>query len=176
MDSNLGETGVGSIRLGGHRIENLPIAENALARPQLKDVLATQKINKINDVLAKYPKQSAAYLKGRIAEAEENARRIAAMKARETQVISEYSGLIALCEHRDREIEKNPSRKQEMLLQFPPYDVPAMRLQIEQCKQSIARGDAVIKREYESVAELRELLGLCEQRDAELRALGATVA
>ena len=50
-----------------------------------------------------------------------------------------------------------------------------MEQQIIQSTEAIERADGVIAKEYASIAELRELKGLCEQRDMKLRYLGAKV-
>lgn len=58
---------------------------------------------------------------------------------------------------------------------YPPYDREAMEVQIEQFREAILKADDVIKQEYESIAEFTGHLSLCQQRDQELKALGAEV-
>ena len=50
-----------------------------------------------------------------------------------------------------------------------------MEQQVVQSTEAIERADQVIATEFNSVAELREYLVLCQARDANLRALGATI-
>lgn len=175
---NIGETGVESIRLKGMRISELPIAENALARPQLPLAEDVQRKNGINNILAGAPKQSVAYLKSRTVECQQNIERISALKAREGDLISEYSGLIRLCEMRDTELEKleSPQEIADLKKRFPPYDIDRMKQQIVQSTESIARSDVVIAKEHDGIAELREVMALCKKRDSDLRNLGARVA
>ena len=44
-----------------------------------------------------------------------------------------------------------------------------------QSTEAIDRADGVIATEYASIAEMRELKGLCDQRDLKLRYLGSQV-
>jgi len=180
---NIGETGVDSIRIGGMRISDLPIAENALARPQLPIAEDTERQNKINDILAASPKPRVTYLDSRIIECHANVVRISEMKSQQQAMISEYTSQVGLCKFRDGEIAKiaedDPERKQkikDLNKQFPPYNVEAMNQQIVQSLEGIERADEVIASEYKSIAELRELLGSCQARDNQLRSLGVTIA
>ena len=50
-----------------------------------------------------------------------------------------------------------------------------MQAQIEQSIDSINKTDEVIAREYQSIAELRELIGTCQQRDNRLTKLGVKI-
>ena len=176
-DSNVGELGIESIRLNGTRIANLPLAEGARARAQLPLVQETERQNKVALIRAQYPPQRTAYLRSRIAECEQNIKNIEGMKARETTTISEYTTLAAQCEVRDKELAQaanEPARK-KIRDRFPPYQVKGLRQQIVQSGEAVVRCDEVIAREHTSIAEFREVLVLCEQRDRELRSLGENI-
>jgi len=130
--------------------------------------------------LAGYPKQSVAYLNSRITESEQNILRIGDMKTQQHAMISEYNSQISLCRFRDEEImrideddKERDTKIKELFKRFPPYQVPAMEQQIIQSAEAIERADGVIAKEYSTIAEMRELKGLCEQRDIKLRYLGA---
>ena len=174
MDSNLGEKGVESIRLNGLKPENLPLAERASALSQLVQARAVQNVNRIRGIRASSPKQSVAWVESRIETANKNATDVAALKSRETALIAEYSGLISMCRHRDKLIERTTDEDeiQKLKKDFPLYDVEAMERQIVQSKEAIERCDGVIAREYKDIADLQELLGLCRKRDADIKALG----
>lgn len=180
---NIGESGPNSIRIGGMKICDLPIAESAAAKQQLPLALDTERQNKIDDVIAGAPKQRVTYLESRIIECQANVVRISEMKSQQQATISEYVSQISLCKFRDGEISKlgeddsdYDKKAKDLYKQFPPYDVKAMEQQIEQSEESIIRADEVIAKEYTSIAELRELLVLCQQRDTLLRSLGASIA
>ncbi len=173
--SNIGQTGVESIRIGGMLISDLPMAELASARTQIKLALDTERQSKIDGVVKASPTQSIDYLESRAKEATHNVKRIQDMKEREQKTINEYLGTIKLCEHRDREIAKFPIREKELKLQFPPYNVDAMRQQIVQSTETMVRCDDVIAQEYRSIAEIREVIGRCKARDIELRNLGVHI-
>lgn len=177
---NIGVKGVESIRIGDMKICDLPIAEGAIAKQQLPLAEDTERRNEIKNILAGYPKQSVIWIESRIRECEENILRIGDMKAQQHAMISEYNSQISLCRFRDDEIsrideddDERDAKIKDLFKRFPPYKVPAMEQQIIQNAEAIERADAVIVTEYESIAEMRELKGLCEQRDLKLRYLGA---
>lgn len=180
--TSTGVLGPESIRLGGMKIQDLPIAEMAQAVSQLPLAEDTERQNKINDIIAGAPKQRVGYLEGRIAECEANIVRIQGMKSQQQQLISEYSAQIGLCAHRDKEIaridEDDPNRDaliSDLNKRFPPYNVAAMEQQIKQSTEAIERADEVIAQEYASISELKEYLALCRARDVKLRALGVEI-
>jgi hypothetical protein len=179
--SNIGTTGFDSIRIAGMRVQDLPMVPGAHAKFQLPLFQDSERQNKIEDVLNKFPKQSVMYLKSRITEAEENAKSINALKTQNNQKISEYTSALTLCELRDKQIaaipDDDPDRDDKIKTirkNLPPYQVEAMRDQLIQFAEAIQRCDEVIAQEYSSIAELREVMALCEQRDSELRNLGAS--
>ena len=178
---NIGEIGIQSIRIGGMKIADLPIAEQHYARKELPLAIDTQRQNKIDNVLAGYPTQKCAYLRNRITECEDNARRITASVSQQKEMLGEYSGLLSMCKQRDKKLqgldeEKDWEQIAKLKKQFPPYDLEALASQIKQCTDALERADEVIAAEYASIAEVRGVLQLCEKRDAELKDLGARVA
>lgn len=181
-DSNIGETGPQSIRLNGTRVENLPLGESARAVSQMPLVHATERLNKIAAIKARYPAATTEYLQSRIEEAAENIERTTKLKQDLAAQINEYTGHVSLCRYRDDEIARAadiPDEVQRDIFikdvkrRFPQYSVEAMELQIKQSREGIERADDVIAQEYKSIAELSGVLRQCAQRDAELRALGA---
>jgi len=183
ITSNIGGSGVESIRIGGMKIADLPIAEHHSAKTQIPLAEDTERQNKINDVIVSSPKQRVDYLESRIIECQQNITRVGEMKLQQQAIISDYNSQISLCKFRDKEIEKiaeddseRDSKIKELFKQFPPYKVDAMEQQIVQSAEAIERAEDVIAQEYDSIAELREVLALCQQRDTTLRSLGATLA
>lgn len=179
---NTGETGIKSIRVGGMRLQQLPIAEAAHAKAQLPEAIETDRKNKIEDILAKYPSQRVSYLKSRIQECHDNVARIETIRGQQNVMIAEYTTHITMCKFRDEEIAKiaedDPDKKLKLsglMKRFPPYNIEKMKLQIQQCTESIERATEVIAREYTSIAEFSEVLGLCVKRDAELKQYGVRV-
>lgn len=180
---NIGVEGTASIRIGDMQICDLPIAESAIDKQQLPLAEDVERQNKINNILAGYPTHRISYIESRIHECEVNIMRIGQMKTEQSAMISEYTGQITLCKFRDEEIariaEDDPEKDakiKDLFKRFPPYKVKAMNQQIVQSTETIERGDEVIASEYKSIAELREVRALCEQRDIKLRHLGAKVA
>lgn len=179
---NVGETGVASIRIGGMKLDTLPIAEAAIAKQQWSEKQAEEIRNKIEDILGKYPQHTVEYLKARITECQENIVRIRKLKSEQETMINDYAGHIGMCNHRDRELAKlDPERPEDaaqikkLKIQYPPYNVQAMKQQIDQCKEAILRCDVVVDAENKSIAELNGTLALCKQRDSELKQFGVKV-
>ncbi len=177
---NIGEVGPKSIRIGGMRLDALPIAEAAHAKFQLPDVMRTEIQNKVEIILAKYPRPRVDYIQSRITECQENIVRVQKTELEQDEMIREYNGHISLCEFRDKEIakldpEKDKAAIKDLHLRFPPYNVAAMEQQIVQCRESKQRCDDVVKQENNSIQEFSEALGLCQQRDLELRQYGIKV-
>lgn len=178
--SNLGITGINSIRIGGMTLETLPFVEQAITKQQWTQVQADNARQEVENILAEYPSQTIAYLESRVRECFDTIDRIKKMKADQQRMIDEYSVHIGLCKHRDREIAKlDPVKDVEAIkalrLAFPPYDVDAMKQQIEQCKEAILRADTVIDAEHASIVEMKQLITKCEQRDALLAPYGVKV-
>jgi hypothetical protein len=178
--SNIGQTGVESIRLAGMKIEDLPIAEAARVQPQIAIAYDTERQNKINGVMKKYPTQRVDYLEGRIKECKTNQENMARLALTEQQRIMDYQGHGEMCKHRDRMIAKlDPVADAEEIKalkrQFP-YIIDRLEAQIEISKGSIERFNKVVQRESGDIAELSEVLGVCKQRDLELANLGVKQA
>ena len=178
--SNIGKTGLDSIRIGGMKPEDLPLRESALTQEQMPAIKEADRLNQVENVRAKYPTQSVAWIKGAIREAEETIKNVRGLVVGQNTMINEYSAHISLCAHRDTEIakldpEKDTAAIKALKLQFPPYNVPAMKTQIGLCKEAILRSDVVIDTEHTSISDLRELMQKCIQRDALLKSLGEAV-
>lgn len=179
-NSNIGITGVDSIRLGGMKVDNLPMREGALTAAQMPQKWQEEKDNKIEAIRAKYPKQSAAWVHGAIKECEATITNVRKLKDDQNKMITDYSGHISLCAFRDSELarldaEKDADEIKDLKLRFPPYDVKAMKTQIQLCKEAIIRSDIVIDKEHNDISKFRELLTKIGQRDHELRELGVIV-
>ena len=145
-------------------------------------VYAAERLTKIENIKARYPKVRVDYLQSRIREAEENIERTTKLKQELAVQISEYTSHISLCRYRDCEIERAANIADEfertayvkdLNQRFPLYSVVAMEQQIQQSSESISRADGVIAAEYKSIAELNGVIQQCARRDAELKALGA---
>lgn len=179
MTSNIGEVGVGSIRIKGQTIDELPLGLGNQAKEQLPDAIEAERIEKIKTVAAKYPTHRIDYLVSRINECRENIKRVNDLRTQQETMISEYKGHISMCKHRDKLLESvkdSPNFKEEkkaLFKQFPPYDVDAMEQQIVQCREAIQRTVDVTERENLSIEEFSEVHALCKQRDIELAQLGA---
>ncbi len=186
-DSNIGEVGVKSIRIKGQKIENLPLGMGNEAKAQLPNVIAQERIRKIEGVNSKYPTLRIDYIDSRVKECRENITRIQKTMGEQSTMISEYRGHINMSRYREDEIAKWQTQlddcdidearfnieKKALLRRFPAYEISAMKQQIVQCEEAIKRCDEVIQTEHDSIAEFTEAKALCKQRDVELAALGA---
>lgn len=180
VTSNIGETGVKSIRLAGMKVEDLPIAEAARVLPQIKIAEDTERQNKIGNVMKRYPTQRVDYIEGRIAECKHSMEGMHTLMLQEQQRIQEYQGHIEMCKHRDRMLAKlDPERDADEIkalkLQFP-YVIDRLEEQVRISNESIERFQGVVRRETHDIEELNQTLALCRQRDAELKELGVQQA
>lgn len=187
--SNIGQTGVKSIRLNGMKVEDLPIGEAARVQPQMELARDTERQNKAEGIIAKYPTQRVDYLEGRIREAKTNQENMARLAQVEQGRIQEYQGHIEMCKHRDREVARleksrgTPGTTSEgiddaikaLKRQFP-YVIDRLEAQIEISNESIERFNEVVRRESHDIEEMGQVLGLAKQRDLELKNLGVQQA
>jgi hypothetical protein len=178
--SNVGQLGPESVRFKGMKIDDLPIAEAAHAKAGMVAYLKTDHDNKIAGVRARYPDTPIPSIDGFLKECKANLKRTRDFIADVESKKNEYSALIGLCKHRDKEIAKldpetDAAEIKALRLQFPPYNVQAMLRQIKQFEESINMGHEVCGKEMDSINELNKLRAVCEQRDQELKALGVAV-
>jgi len=176
--------GVESIRIKGQKIDDLPLGLGNQAKAQLPMAIEQERLNAIHTVNAEYPTHRIDYLVSRINECNENKTRMNQTIDAQNTMISDYTGQISMCKHRDREIEKLYADKtmpverldfeiKALKKQFPPYDVAAMEQQIVQCREAIERCNKVKQQEDDSVAEFSGVVALCKERDKKLAQLGA---
>lgn len=175
-DSNIGQTGVDSLRINGAKIDNLPLGQGEKAKEGLVDFLKTERENKERIIRSKYPTQRVDYLKAAIKECETNIKKIKNFKQELKDKISDYRNLIKDATTRELELAKysrdNPEdipKIKELNKKYPPYNVEALTEQISQFEDGIIRCDEVIEKDYNSISEIRTVLVLAEQRDRELK-------
>jgi hypothetical protein len=178
--SNIGLTGIQSIRIGGMTMDTMPMREAALTKQQWPDIEEAARTQEIANIKAEYPTQRISYLKSRVVEAECNIKRIRGLINDQNTMINEYSTHIGLCEFRDKEIsrldpDEDSDQIQTLKKQFPPYNVDAMKQQIEQCREAITLSDRVVDEEHKSIAELKDTITLCRLRDDKLKKYGAEI-
>lgn len=174
--SNIGETGVKSIRLKGMKIEDLPMAMQARVAPQMAIAEDTERQHKANGILKKYPTQRVDYLEGRIRECRTSMEGMNTLMLQEQKRIQEYQGHIEMCKHRDRMIDKldpveDADEIKALKRQFP-YVIDRLEAQIQISNESIERFQEVVRREASDIEELSAVKALCVQRDVELKAIG----
>lgn len=182
MTNNSTRYGRKSIRIGGHTIDNLPIAEAALTRHQMTIVDDDERKTKIKSIIQRYPKQRVPYLRSRLVECNENIARIHQLRDKNIASISEYQGQISLCEHRDRELAKiadddpdKVEKTKKLKKDFPLYNVQKMEEQIVMFTESVERAEKVVDTERDSIQEFTAVLALCMRRDEDLRRLGVKI-
>lgn len=182
VTSNIGQTGVESIRLGGMRIDDLPIGEAAKAKLQLPEALAVERQNNIESIKARYPQQDVKYLESRIREARGMIAQFRQQRDNIVNQCTEYRMLLRDAEKREKEIadaknrltgEELKAEIKTLTAKYGPWQVEGLKSQLIQFDEAIKRFDATIEREQASINELTELLGECRSRDKELTRLGA---
>jgi predicted nucleic acid-binding Zn-ribbon protein len=178
---NIGLTGVESIRLRGMKIDDLPIAEAARVREQLRKAEEDERQSLIDDIKARYPTQGVAYIESRIRESRGNIARFREQRIRIGGDQEEYRMLLRDTIRRDEKIEA--AREQlsgdalgeeirSLTVEFGPWQRKGLEAQLQQFGESIKRFEDTIGREQESIDQLTELLGQCRARDKELARVG----
>jgi len=176
-ESNKGVTGPDSLRLGGKKVDQLPFAAAEQTKVQLPELYATEKLNKIERIKGRFPKQSVDWCDGAIRECEGNMKRVRQLKAEQEKKIKEYQFYIGECKRRNKRVKeaeaqgKTEAEIKAIAKGFPPYDVKAMKTQVGQFKAAINRCDEVIQKERDSIKEVRELREACVERDRLLKEL-----
>lgn len=101
VESNVGETGVDSIRIGRRRVGELSKLEQMRAR---KQIVLSDEERRVKDIRDRFPKYKVPNLRAGILEAGENIKRFEGGIQKERDTIAEFNGLLALCEQRDTEL------------------------------------------------------------------------
>ena len=189
-DSNIGETGLESLRINGKRIGDLPFGASQQAQVQLPMFIAAERQQQIKTVYASYPKASRDYLLARKRECETGIKDFKRVKAEKQVKIKELvllaknqngpsfrdieEELYAIGARTDISVDEKKKLIAEKRAQVSDYDPLSILQQVEQFQEDIERLDAAIQQENDSIAELTATLAKVEIRDAELRRLGVT--
>lgn len=104
ITSNIGEEGIESIRIGGMKIEDLPLANAADVKAQMPLVEDTIRQNKIEDLIAKYPKQKVDYLQARMKECSLNVDQQTVFKGEMGLKIQDYQSKISMDGYRESQL------------------------------------------------------------------------
>lgn len=173
--SNIGQTGVASIRLKGQRIEDMPLGTNNQAIEQLPMAIETERLNAIAEINAQYPHQRIDYLSARISECEENKNRMRRFVTDTMAKINEYRGLITMTKMRDKllKIAESEEERKQIMRDHLPYDIDELEKQITQFEEAIEKAEEIVKTEDASIKEHSEVISLCRERDRKLAQLGA---
>lgn len=188
MSDNSDEVGVESIRINGQRISELPFGASQRAAEQIPLALATEKQQKISDVLARYPRATREYIDARLHECTCAISDFTRVKKETQQKIADFTllaqtqqgenftdiedELYAIGARSDIGLEEKKVLIKERRANVCDYDRNSLYRQITQFQENIERLDAAIQAENDSITELKVLLGKLEIRDAELKQLG----
>lgn len=182
ITSNIGQTGVESIRIGGMLPADLPIAESAQAKEQMPLAEEDAKKQLVKNIKARYPPQDVEYLRSRIREARGNIAKFQEQRNRIASSREEYRMLLHDVKKRDKRIRKAEEELggdaleaeiKAATAEYGPWQRVGLERQLGQFGESIQRFEDVVKVEQKAIDELTELLGQCRARDKELVHLGA---
>lgn len=189
-DPNEGEIGVGSIRINGAKLDNLPPHQSRQAQLQLPDAIKAELDQNVANICARYPRVTREYLESRVREAQAAIEDFKQVKQERAASIRELvttakaqtgpsfrdiePELEAIGKREDLTFEEKKLLIREKRIGCSQYDRGALLEQVQQFQGDIERLDAAIQKENDSIAELKSTLGKIEVRDAELKALGVT--
>jgi len=174
MSDNIGTKGPDSLRLGGMKVDELPFAAAEQTKGQLPEFYATEKLNKMARIKARYPTQTVDWCDGALRECQSNLKNVATLKKQHEASIVEYLAFISQCKRRDRKIREAKGDEEQIKAirkQFPLYQVKPMKTQVGQFKAAINRCVEVMDKERESIKQVSELREKCVERDRLLKEL-----
>lgn len=191
--SNIGEVGVGSIRIAGQRIEDLPLGLGNEAKAQLPLAMDMERQQKIAGVLSRFPTGKRVYYESRIKEASANIVGFGEQRIKRRKWIGEYRAtlqqidgmpnvrdleedIFAVSQRTDIDLAEKTQVIHDMKEGTTTYVPEKMVEQIGQYEVDIERYDEAIQDENNSIGLLRQTIGLVEMRDQELKNLGVTRA
>lgn len=99
--SNIGQTGIESIRIAGKELAELSVVDRMRARQQV-ELSEEERIER--DITQKYPPYRVANLVSSINEMQQNILRFETAIAKEREDIAEFTTQLALCKQRDKEL------------------------------------------------------------------------
>lgn len=191
--SNIGEVGVGSIRIAGQRIEDLPLGQGNEAKAQIPLAMDVQRQHQIATVLSRFPTGKRVYYESRITEASSNIGGFGEQRVLRRQWIGEYRAtlqeidgmpnvrdledeIFAVSQRTDIDLAEKTSIIHNMKEGHTTYVVEDMETQMAQYAVDIERFDLAIQEENDAIGLLRRTVALVEMRDIELKNLGAAKA
>lgn len=191
MDDDKETVGVGSIRLMGKKLDDLPAHQSRQAQLQIPDAIEAENRQKIEDIMAEYPRTTREYLESRLRECEkaiEDFRRVRGEKQAAIKNMMKLANdqhgkvtfksieteLEAIGRRTDISFDEKKRLIRERRKECSDYDPAALYQQAEQFEADIERLDKAIESEQASILELRTTLGKIDHRDAELKKLGVT--
>lgn len=191
QSSNIGEVGVGSIRIAGQRVEDLPLGQGNEAKVQIPLAMDMERQQKIATVIASFPTGKKVYFQSRIDEANSNIRGFGKQRVLRRRWIGEYRNtlkeiegqpnvrelddeIFAVSQRTDIDLAEKTSIIHNMKEGYTTYEPEAMETQMAQYEVDIERYDTAIQEENDSIGVLRQTIGLVDMRDHELKNLGVT--
>lgn len=167
------DVGIPSIRIMGKKLDDLPMVASVHAQKDMPEVYRTDRENKEAAIRARYPKIDISYIDSRMRECRENIERLTRTKTEQINLISEYQGLLQMCQYRDKIKKQGADLAHVRQIEKEcPWNTDALKTQIMQSETAISRVDEVVAQEHASIQELVETRAKITQRDAEIQALG----
>ena len=102
-DENKGVSGPASLRIGHRKVSELPFGLGEQAKQQMPAFIEEQRRNKVDAILARFPRGNVGYFEARIAECQANLVRFAAAKEDCLKRMDDYQGLLRNNEGRPHE-------------------------------------------------------------------------
>lgn len=189
QSSNIGEVGVGSIRIAGQRVEDLPLGLGNEAKGQIPLALDRERQQKIATVISSFPTGKKVYYESRIKEASSNIVNFGEQRVLRRKWIGEYRAtlqeiegmpnvrdleedIFAISQRSDIDLEAKKQIIHDMKEGHTTYVAEDMITQMGQYETDIERYDTAIQDENDSIGVLRQVIGLVVMRDHELKNLG----
>jgi len=192
-NDNVGVRGPASLRLAGQKLSELPPQLSAVAAQQMPEFIQTQRTNRVNAILARYPKVSKEFVEGCLREATNNVERFKAARKATQATMDEYQTYMRsnkgesyhaieplidkVAARNDLTLDEKIEAIDKLKEGVQPYNGEALWVQISQFRGDVERYDEVIEKERNTILEMKEVAGLLKRRDQEIaRVLSEPIA
>lgn len=93
-DDNKGVRGPSSLRIMGKKVSELPLGLGEVAKQQIPGFIEQERKNRVDAIIARYPRVTMEYLDSKVLEINQNMERIAKARQGTIEDMDKYQGLI----------------------------------------------------------------------------------
>jgi chromosome segregation ATPase len=190
--SNRGVRGPKSLRINGQKISELPLGMGEAAKEQLPMMIDQERKNRVNSIIARFPRGTLEQYNARISECERNIKLFGDERTKTRTKMQEYQLLMRNNDGRDRaeveaevqqlvidsgkpqpgtpEFEDLRAKIRDLDATIQPYDGPALWQQVKQFQDDVERYEVAVEKERAAMGDMKLAIKMIGQRDREITA------